>query len=229
MTAILVSSILAVNFAAQGPGPTGAPYVPSQTAVAILPFVNASIEKWNLLKTREIKRGFDTAVSGFKKRGFQIIADADIQAAIHGLKVDLFDEENQNRARLFAIGEKLKANLIFFAVVDDTNQIHEDNGALESTEPGVADGAGIAEVGPDGDTVVKAWLLDVGSKKIWLSAKKFESRSRSNMFDFWGKGSDRQVAATGDAVRASLKEFVVPYPDPTLPKPDAAKPHRDEE
>jgi len=199
-------------------------YDPATTHVAIVPLVNASEEKWEKLKERQVTKGNEVLREVFLKRGFQVIDQAVIADAMHRLDIDLSDEEQQKRETLYRLGNEVKANLIVFALITGTEQKVRDLISHAGNVP--------VSVGPvppidditkkvlapfiparrEGNAKLKLWLLDVQKQKAILTAKTAQGRSIGGYFAFLDKGSKRQVMAVGDALQLLLKDFLKPYP-----------------
>lgn len=201
-------------------------YDPATTHIAIIPLVNASEEKWEVLKEKQVTMGNEVLRAAFIKRGFQVIDQATIADAMHRLDIDLSDEEQQKRDTLYRLGNEVKANLIVFALITGTEQKVRD--LISYVEPPVVS---IGPVPPidditkkvlapfiparrEGNAKIKLWLLDVQKEKAILTAKTAQGRSIGGYFAFLDKGSKRQVKAVGDALQLLLKDFFKPYPIP---------------
>lgn len=201
-------------------------YDPANTRVAIIPLVNASEEKWEELKQKQVDRGNEVLHESFIIRGFQVIDQATIADAMHRLDIDLSDEEQQKRDTLYRLGNEVGANLIVFALVTGTEQKVRD--LISLVEPPVVSVGPIPPIDDitkrvlspfiparrEGNAKLKLWLLDVQKQKAIITAKTAQGRSIGGYFAFLDKGSKRQVAAVGDALKLLLKDFFKPYPIP---------------
>ena len=169
----------------------------SQTRVAIIPTVNTSGEKWEDLKSRQCATSNKYLRDEFSKRGFVVIDDKEVQQAIATLNVDMSDEEQHNRTTLYKVADALKADLVVFAVVTDTNQKMQHQ---------------LLSLKREGHSKVKLWLLNSKTQKPYISAKTVDGSSGGGFFANLDKGSDRQVIAVANALRDGLKDFFNPYP-----------------
>jgi hypothetical protein len=166
--------------------------------VAIIPIQHMSGEKWEELRNNQVAKGMEHLREEFTKRNFNLIPDTAVSAAIQELKIDLTDEEQHRRAVLLDIANKVNADFIYFGVITHTSQ-HMTNNLLSQKRRGL--------------TTVKMWFLDVKNGKAILSAKSVQGESSSGTLGgTWGKGSDRQIQATANAIRDGLADFFKEYP-----------------
>jgi hypothetical protein len=120
-------------------------YVPQQTTVAILPVIDASGERWKK-QSSLIKEGCSQkAIEEFTSHGFNVVPADAVAKAIGDLNVDLTDEEQQKRDTLYKVGKALKADLIMFVVIAETQQKEVDRFLWTSRH---------------GSAKVKVWLLN---------------------------------------------------------------------
>ena len=166
--------------------------------VAILPIQHMSGEKWEELRNNQVAKGEAHLNEEFGKRGFTLIEPSAIASALDELKIDLTDEEQHRRAVLTDIAKKLDADFIYFGVITQTSQSMTNNLFSQKRR---------------GKTTVKMWLLDVKNGEIILSAKSVEGESSAGtLHGLLGKGSDRQIQATANAIGEGLKDFFAKYP-----------------
>lgn len=171
--------------------------VPTSTKVALVPVINTSGEKWQELKDRQCLRANEFLSTEFGSRGFQLISVERVKSEVAKLKIDFTDEEQQNRATLYSLGQACEADVIVFAVITDTTQrlIQQFLSAKR-----------------EGTAKLKVWVLNVKEQSPYLSAKSVEAKSGGGFFAGLDKGSDRQVIAVANGLRDVLKDFFAPYP-----------------
>lgn len=182
--------------------PTAPAIVPAQTTVAILPVINKAGEKKETDRVKQSEAARVQIAKMFTERGFILADPAVVTAAIKSQEVDLEDEEQHNRATLYRIGEAVKARLIVFAVITDTDL---------NTK------AGFWTAQKQGKGKVKVWLLDTEAKKALISATITEGKSERAALP-GTKGQPRVEAAISNAVRDSLKATLEAYPVITKPQ-----------
>ena len=171
-------------------------YTPSVTTVALLPLIDRSGEKD---AQRKDQAGFARTEleKQFKGRGFKIVDDVTVAAAMKDLKIDLQDEEDYRRDNFFKVGHALHANLIVAVeTVESTNKIH--NGMFTVTREGLVK--------------TKTWFLDVDNEKPILSAYSYIGKSIGGGSIFSTGGQGRQVAAAGNSVRDVFNDALKAYP-----------------
>lgn len=172
----------------------------AQTArpkVAIIPLLNQSGEKWEELKSNQIKKATEYLTTEFGKRGFDLIPAEKVRAAIIEKKLDFEDEENQRKAVMYDLGKTLEADYVFFAVITQTDQKKQKRVFYHDTE---------------GEATGKVWFLDVKAEQPIVSGKTFVSRSGGERLSFDHKGSDRQIQAAANVMRDALAEFFKSHP-----------------
>lgn len=190
----LMLASLAVRSTAQDK--TAVRYTPATTSVAIIPIVNLSGEKDEHFKASQKASGDKELNQEFMEHGFKRIDDGIIANAISDLKIDLSDEEQQNKATLYRIGKAVNADLVVFAVITHTDQKFI---------------SGILANRREGKATVKLWLLDAKDQTPILSAVNREGKSGGGFFAGLDKGSARIVIAVANAERDTLKDFFKPY------------------
>ena len=181
---------LSSNLKADQPLP---PYVPQKTVVAILPVIDATGGKDPNIKA--VSNAQTSLKEQFSRSGFVIAQSADVNSAINHLKIDMTDEEQQKRDTLYKVGSGVKANLVVFVVVTNTDQREVEH--LFSTSR-------------EGQAKIKIWLLDVNNQYAWLSAKSCEGKDKGRFYAEHS-GSDLAARAVGNAVENGLKDFLKPY------------------
>lgn len=187
---VLVSSVLALCSQDK--------VYPSGTAIAIIPVVNTSGDKWQDLKDKQAERAITFLTDEFKKRNFKVVDPAEVASAISAAKVDLTDEENWKRDSLYDIGSKAGATLVLFVVITDTGQ-HKSANFLSTTV--------------EGWVQLKTWLVDATLRSGIISAKTVKGSSKHSEVIFGTvTGSKLQVIAVGNGLRDVLKDFFKPYP-----------------
>jgi hypothetical protein len=168
---------------------------PARVRVAILPVLNQSGEKWEELKRKQVEKAEEFLYDEFGKRSFEIVSKDEVERSIADLQIDLTDEEQQKRATLYSLGERLNADYVIFGVITHTEQKEFERVLYKDIE---------------GRTDVKIWLVDVRAKQPVISAKTFTGRSGGNRITL--KPSDRQIQASANAFRDALKEFFRAFP-----------------
>ncbi|MBC8102054.1 MAG: hypothetical protein H7Z41_05640 [Cytophagales bacterium] len=166
----------------------------------MLPIINQSGEKDRKQRADQTTSGQRELGKQFRSRGFEVVDGAEIEKALADLKIDLADEESQNRATLYRVGEALKADLVAFAVIVNVdqkrvNQPFGDNGhQLESRAN------------------VKLWLLDAKRQQPLLSAARQEAQAKNVFFAPFDSGARLIRKSVEGAVRDSLKDVLSAYP-----------------
>ena len=174
-------------------------YTPGATTVAVLPVANVSGEKWEQLKKNMASEVYKYACKEFTKKGFVVMDDAAVEQALTDNKFNPDDEESFNKDTFFGLGEKLHANLILFAAVEDSDQKID---RWRKKDEGMCH--------------LKIWLLDVSAHSPIYSDKSFVDRSDHGkiFLNFQNeRGSRRQVQAAVNCMRDALEDFLKPYPD----------------
>ena len=171
----------------------------ADTRVALIPVLNISGETWEEAKSKQSDRGNEELRALFNERSFQVIERPQVEAALKKLNVDLTDEEQHRREVFYQVGEEVKADLIAFVLITDVDQRKVAKFLVTSTE---------------GKAKMKAWLLDVRSKKPVFSAKTFEGTSKSGgLIEIGEKGSSRKQLAVANGIRKTFTdEFLKSYP-----------------
>jgi TolB-like protein len=181
---------------------SSAVYVPSQTAVAVLPVINLSGER-----TPKFAEGQAAAVSRelhkqFADRGFHVLDDQAVTDAIASCKADLNDEEQYSRQTFASIGAAAKADLVVFVTIDKVSwKLNQ----------------GFFSANTEGHAKITAWLIDVKQQTPLLSAKRFENKygggtAANVLFGATEKGSRQIEGACAGVVRDALAEPLKPYP-----------------
>lgn len=195
---VMLSAATAAPVAVQQGGDGKASvYVTAQTSVAIIPIVNLSGEKWVELKQRQCDRGDQFLKEEFGIRGFQIVPQDQVTAAIAEIKFDPADEEQYRKQTFYDLGMKVNADLIIFVVITDTSQRLIQQFLAAKRE-------GMAKM--------KIWLVEPKKEAPILSGFAVEGKSGGSVFAGLDKGSDRQVIAVANGLRDALKNFFKPYP-----------------
>jgi len=169
----------------------------SQPSIALLPAQNLSSEKWEELKTNQVKKIAEYLNETFTQRGFTIARGDDMTKLMADMKLDFSDEEQPKRAPLLELGKKLHVDYVLYEQVMSTEQKQQDRFLYKDIE---------------GTCEVKMWLIDVKTEKAVLSAKSFVGRSGGARLSYDHKGSERQIQAAANAVGNGLKDFLKPFP-----------------
>jgi hypothetical protein len=167
--------------------------------IALLPVVNLSGEKDAKQRQDQSLKGNEELRKLFTERGFQVLDADTVRKTLETAKIDMSDEEFQNRATLYRLGKEMGADLIAFVVITDVEQQRVRTPLLDSDEL-------VAKV------KTKTWLLDVPNEQAILSAKRQESQSRNNLFPGLDSGARRIRNTVAGCVRDSLRDFLREYP-----------------
>lgn len=178
-----------------------AKYVPASTRVAILPAVDRTGERAENRRLAQAKTAYENMVEQFTNKGFQIVSQDEVNAAVAKLGMDLNDEEEYRRENFYSVANAVNADLVIFAVVTDAGQGTKSGGLFGSDEL-------------QGKARVKFWLLDAKSKKAVFSAvvKEGKAGGKSKLFAT-NEGNNRQINSVGNAVKELLEPFLAPYPN----------------
>jgi len=165
-------------------------------AVALLPTVNTSGEKWEELRARQNAKVDEWVRTHVAAAGYRLIPAEEVAAAVSGLKLDMKEEENWATATLAEVGRKCGAAYVLFCAITFTEQKEQNRLWFKDKE---------------GRTDVRVWLVDVGAAKAPVAGKTFVGRSGGNRISLDNKGSERQIQAAANAVRDATRSFLAPY------------------
>ncbi|HSV74925.1 MAG TPA: hypothetical protein VLH79_14285 [Chthonomonadales bacterium] len=165
-------------------------------AVAVVPSVNASGERWEELKRRQTTRIDEWAARHLPAAGYSLAPAADVTGAVRDLEINLADPETWRTATFQQIGERMRVDYVLFCLVTMTEQKEQQRTWYVDRE---------------GRTDVRVWLIDVRAGRAVLGGQTFTGRSGGNRISIDNRGSDRQIQAAVNAVRDATRQFLAPY------------------
>jgi hypothetical protein len=182
-------------------------YDPATTKVAILPFVNATEEKWRD-RQRACDRGTNKLRGAFGKRGFQVLGDKLVRGALSKLAVDLSRAEQRSLVTYEKVAGEVGADLVVC-------------GALLRFEEESTWGIGGRK---SGHATIEVSMFDAKASRYRLyTVLQGESQgagSRSAVDDnidaisrLLVKGTTFCEMAVEDGIVKAIKDFLKPYPE----------------
>jgi TolB-like protein len=205
VTGLLGAAILmfaAVALAGQpDPGAGARTYVPSETRVALLPFVNLTGEDMEEVLD-DVEMADHVAAASFLGRGFPLVGDTEVLAAMAEAGMPVHDRAERTPEQLSALARKVNARLVVSGLLLDKRSTLRAKGAglftVYKKEGRAAAGAQVW------DEAAKGFVTETTATGVTDSGSPFVVSAREY--------SGLRARALEIAVRNSLAELLEPYP-----------------
>jgi len=181
-------------------------YVPSETRVAVLPFINLTGEK--IQEALDDVEGVDHAVAGLLlQRGFAVIGDKEVLEAMAELRIPVHDRAERTPDALRRLAERLGARIVVWGLVVDKRSTADFSLLSYAFGP-----LGQWWTSPKGGTAslwTQVWdSADVAPVDQGSSTAEAEPPELS----LGGRSHPLRTRAMQSAALASVQEFLQPYP-----------------
>jgi TolB-like protein len=174
----------------------GKVYVPADTKVALLPFINA-VGKDSEEHRKACQMATKQLANLFASHRFQVVDESAVAEALKKLEIDLSDSEDRSKENFQRVAEELGANLVVCGAMVNFKSSTE-SGFLASRKVGHARIE--LKVYDSQDKVYRVRVVQGGTSK------------GSFLFPEFVRGGGLREAALQDAIEKALKEFLKPYP-----------------
>jgi TolB-like protein len=200
ITAIAIAALTPLAGRADD-GKGGGRYVPSETRVAILPFINLTGEKTEEL-LGDVEMADHAVAALFMQRGFRVVGDAEVLAAMAEAGMPVHDRAERTPEQLGAVARRVNARLVVVGLLIDKRSTLKSGGfGAFRTYKKEGRAAARARVW---DEIAKGFVAQTSATGV--------TGSGWSLFVGTVKYSDLRSGALLVAVQNSLADLLEPYP-----------------